>query len=57
MTAWLPYDYSRCANLTCELHEKCLRWLSPPRPDGPQSYTAYPGGDDCHGFIPMEADQ
>ena len=43
----LPYDYARCMT-PCELAAVCRR-TTPGR--APQSYTQYPGGDDCHGLI------
>lgn len=47
----LPYDYSRCLNVTCDRRQGCLRFVSPGRPDGPQPYGAWPGGADCDGYI------
>ena len=57
MTYHLPYDFSRCPNDACELRKKCLRWLSPGRPEGPQVFTAYPGGSGCYGFISATGEQ
>ena len=53
----LPYDYSRCPGDDCKLKTKCLRFLSPGRPDGHQAFTVFAGGDDCPGFIPLNDDQ
>lgn len=50
----LPFDYARCANEECPLRSKCLRALSPGHPTY-QSYAAFEGGEDCHGFIEDEA--
>lgn len=48
----LPYDYSRCASPDgCPLANTCRRALDPGRPDGNQSYTVFPGGKDCYGYI------
>jgi hypothetical protein len=53
----LPYDYARCmetdANADCPLAARCLRRIDPGRGDD-QSYTAFPGGEDCYGFISAE---
>jgi hypothetical protein len=46
----LPFDYSRCMNEGCPLRDRCLRKLSPGHPTY-QVYTAFPGGEDCRGFI------
>lgn len=46
----LPFDYARCLDpLGCPLASRCAR-THPGRPYH-QSYTAYPRGEDCHGFI------
>lgn len=50
----LPYDYSRCGitpgNEACPLAHGCARRTDPGHPTY-QTYTAYPGGDGCYGFI------
>ena len=43
----LPYDYSRCANETCQL--PCRR-KEPGRPEY-QVFSIFPGGEDCHARI------
>ena len=50
----LPYDYSRCPGIGCGVKNRCLRFLSPGRPDGHQVFTTFTGGADCPGFIPLE---
>ena len=45
----IPYDISRCATTDCPHRAYCLR-ATPGSPKW-QSFTAYPGGDDCHGLI------
>lgn len=50
----LSYDIARCmAPGDCPLKYKCLRELSPRRPDGPQAVSLFDGGNDCTGFIPV----
>jgi hypothetical protein len=51
MTVHLPYDYSRCANKTCQLRDRCKRALAPGRPGGEQTFSMFPGGEDCEAFI------
>lgn len=46
----LPYDISRCVTEGCKLAHVCRR-KEPGRPDGPQVFSAFPGGDDCYAFI------
>lgn len=52
----LSFDTSRCmvttGNANCPLAHKCLRRLDAGR-DRYQSLTAFRGGDDCDGFIPV----
>lgn len=48
----LPYDYSRCANETCALRDRCRR-TEPGHPTY-QSYSLFPGGEDCHAYLPKE---
>ena len=45
----LPYDYTRCAD-PCALADQCRR-TTQGHPTY-QSYTKFPGGDDCHGYLP-----
>lgn len=53
----LPFDYSRCgitpANEACQLATRCARRTDPGRPEY-QTYTAFPGGVECHGLIEAE---
>lgn len=51
----LPFDYSRCLHEACQLRARCLRQLSPGRPEY-QLYLEFPGGEDCHGFIDASED-
>jgi hypothetical protein len=47
----LPYDYSRCDdNVAAKCPFACAR-KQPGHPTR-QVYSMFPGGDDCHGFIP-----
>ena len=50
----LPYDYSRClitpANEACPLAARCARRTDPGHPTY-QACTAFPGGEECRGFI------
>lgn len=46
----LPYDFSRCANETCALRPKCRR--TEPGRLTYQAYDLFPGGDDCHAYLP-----
>lgn len=48
----LPHDMARCENDECPLRNKCLRYLDPGR-EGYQSFTDFPGGEDCDWFIPV----
>ena len=48
----LPYDMTRCANVECELRRVCRR-TEPGHPTH-QSYSMFPGGQDCRGFIPLD---
>jgi len=52
----LPYDYSRCGNGKCPLRDRCKRALAPGRPGGWQTFSMFPGGDDCDGLIPAQED-
>jgi len=46
----LPYDVSRCGTKGCPLAETCRRKeLGHPTY---QSYTLFPGGEDCYGYWP-----
>ena len=47
----LPYDIARCANRICWHRSDCLRFVSPGRADGLQSYADFPGGPSCEGRI------
>jgi len=47
----LPYDDARCAVPCRELKHRCARAQALGRPDGPQAYDHYPGGESCRGFI------
>lgn len=52
----LAYDISRClsaADGTCPRRKTCARWMVPGREGGPQPFSAYPGGEDCHAYIDM----
>ena len=53
----LPFDISRCGitpgNEACPLAARCARRLDPGHPTY-QAYTAFPGGEDCYGFIATE---
>ena len=44
----LPYDYARCGT-PCAIAARCRR--TTPGRDGYQSFSNFPGGDDCHGLI------
>ena len=44
----LPFDYARCMT-PCALATRCRR--TTPGRDGYQTYSDFPGGDDCHGMI------
>lgn len=46
----LSHDYSRCANETCDLRAKCRR-TEPGHPTY-QAYSLFPGGADCHAYLP-----
>lgn len=46
----LPFDYARCANPDCAL--PCRR-KEPGHPTY-QSFCVFPGGDDCHAFLPND---
>ena len=48
----LPHDYARCGNDECELRRVCRR-TEPGHPTH-QSHSMFPGGQDCHGFIPQD---
>ncbi|MGL4634927.1 MAG: hypothetical protein ACRCWF_03010 [Beijerinckiaceae bacterium] len=45
----LPYDYTRCANETCALRDKCRR--TTPGQERYKVFIYYPGGEDCRGLI------
>lgn len=49
MTRRLSYDMARCITPGCAFAAMCARKL-PGRP-GCQSFTEYPGGVDCPGYI------
>lgn len=55
MSDRLPYDIARCGitptNKDCPLAGKCLRRLDPGREKN-QTFSAFPGGEDCHGYWP-----
>ena len=51
----LPFDFARCPpGIDCPRSGKCLRRLAPGRPGGDQCMSMFPGGSDCHGFIPAK---
>lgn len=56
----LPFDIARCgettANAACPLGERCKRRLDPGRGEY-QTYTAFPGDDNCYGFIDAQQEQ
>jgi len=51
----LPYDMSRCVTTNCPLADRCRR-KEPGHPTY-QSFTAFPGGEDCHGFWPRDEEE
>lgn len=53
----IPYDYSRCEGASDGPCNRCERKLAPRREGGPQTFSVYPGGSDCLGFIPVEGEQ
>ena len=56
----LPYDIARCVvtpgNRNCPLANKCLRRIDKGQPTW-QIFSAFPGGEDCHGFWPIEEEK
>mgnify|MGYP007078876448 CR=1 FL=1 len=51
----IPFDMSRCARTEeeCVLAKTCLRFLDPGHPTY-QSFSIFPGGEDCHAYLSSE---
>lgn len=50
----LPLDIARCTNDACVLAVRCARYCDPGRPDGPQAFAEFTGGEDCPDFIQVD---
>lgn len=52
----LAYDFSRCGNGDCPKARRCLRFISPWRPDGQQVFSAFPAWPECKSYIPAHGE-